>query len=360
MLAAGLLAGGSGFVNGDAAAYAAQAAAGDLGQRVVHLGWIAVAAALSPVFGDGLPQALDGLVTLAAAGTVALVGRSAGPRSAWLAAAVLLPVSAFAEVDVPWIALIIGAALVSDRRVSAGLAAIAVTVSPTSLLAVPWLALHRRSVTPLLAASVAVLALSVLTGGDWWWADRGVLSGPTPRPLRVLGSWVAHPWWVVLPAIRWRPPLAALGLLLLAPADVPTWAMVGVAAVLQLREEVRSSKWLGVVVAVGLFALVLETMSVRREDRVARHVAASLGPADGLVAPWTWGVRVSMYATGDPYGLTWRPPDGFVRDQQATWCAADLARVAHLPPGRAWTDGTLVDDAGVRWGERAPREGCTR
>ncbi|MBA2321769.1 MAG: hypothetical protein H0V89_11515, partial [Deltaproteobacteria bacterium] len=70
VLAIGLLAGGRGFVNGDAAAYAAQGWDADLGQRVVHLGWVAVAAALAPLAGDGLPTWLDGVNALLAASAV--------------------------------------------------------------------------------------------------------------------------------------------------------------------------------------------------------------------------------------------------------------------------------------------------
>ncbi|MEZ4239822.1 MAG: hypothetical protein R3F59_27430 [Myxococcota bacterium] len=46
-----------------------------------------------------------------------------------------------------------------------------------------------------------------------------------------------------------------------------------------------------------------------------------------------------MARTGDPYGLRWRPPVGFLRDQRAAWCAEPPLRVAVLPP----------EGDGVRW-----------
>ena len=81
-------------------------------------------------------------------------------------------------------------------------------------------------------------------------------------------------------------------------------------------------------------------------------MAGQLGPNDGLVAPWSWGVRVSYLRTGTPYAEWWRTPTDPVRDQ-AGWCNRQFDRVAVLPPGRdvegseEWTTG--VD--GVKWAQ---------
>jgi len=90
---------------------------------------------------------------------------------------------------------------------------------------------------------------------------------------------------------------------------------------------------------------------VAEEDATVRAVLATMGPGDGLVAPWSWGVRASVIATGDPYALRWRVPGEPVHDQ-VKWCNHTWERVFLLPP-----DVVLSPDLervvratdGVRW-----------
>jgi hypothetical protein len=100
--------------------------------------------------------------------------------------------------------------------------------------------------------------------------------------------------------------------------------------------------------------------TVGGERRVLERVIEELGEDGGLVAPWSWGARASVLATGDPYGLRWRPPEGFVRDQARGWCGAPPIRVASLPPGASWAVGGEPDQYGVYWSFEAPTEGCPR
>ncbi|MEQ1506877.1 MAG: hypothetical protein ABMB14_31915, partial [Myxococcota bacterium] len=85
-------------------------------------------------------------------------------------------------------------------------------------------------------------------------------------------------------------------------------------------------------VALGGFALGARTSRVRAETAVVNAVAAALGPDDGLVAPWTWGARVAVGRTGDPYGLRWHPPGRFLRDQRSAWEVHPPTRILELPP----------------------------
>ena len=60
------------------------------------------------------------------------------------------------------------------------------------------------------------------------------------------------------------------------------------------------------------------------------------------------GARVGVAATGDPYGIRWRPADGALRDQAAGWCGRPIARIAVLPPGERLGAGA-PDENGVWW-----------
>jgi len=366
---------GVGFANGDAAVYAAQGWAGDLGQRVVHVGWIAAAVALAPLAGPALPAWLDGVTAVAAGGAVAAIARLAGVLgrspvvAAVAAAAVVLPLASSAEVDVPWFALVAVAATAS-RASGAVAVAGAVLLSPTALLALPWLAVtrwlvarRRGELEPLLDVAALVLAavatvgcLTLGSAGGWWTGDRGVLTGAHTM---IKGVWFLHAVPVGLLPLAflacWRDPrgcradglglLAALPLVL-APPDVPSWLVpAGACAVLAAGARGgprgRFRRAAGVVTVAVLAWEVLAagaTWSAER-DRVKREVAvitaviAELGPDDALVAPWSWGTRASVMQTGDPYALPWRVPGRPVRDQVERFCGQAFRRVVVLPPG---------------------------
>lgn len=373
--AVGCAGAGAGFANGDAAVYAAQGWAGDLGQRVVHVGWIAAAVALAPLAGEALPAWMDGVTALFAALSVAATARLAGvlDRSPLVAAvataAVVLPLASSAEVDVPWFALCALAAT-APRAGGALLVAGAVLVSPTALLALPWLAVTRWRVArrrgelePLLdvaalvlAAVAAVACLTVGSAGAWWTGERGVL---TSTHTMVKAAWFLHavPLGLVplalLAVANDRRGCAADGVallaglpLVLAPPDVPSWLVpAGACAVLAAGAR-GAPRWgfrrvAGVVTVAVLAWDVLAAGAtwaagrerVTREVGVIGAVLADLGPDDALVAPWSWGTRASVMHTGDPYALPWRVPGRPVRDQAERFCGQAFRRVAVLPPG---------------------------
>lgn len=346
VLAVGLVLAGSGTLGGDPVVYAAQAQAGDLWSRPVHLGYIALAHLLVPLAGESLLVWLDVVSALAGAAIVLAAGRST--TAALVAAAVVLPRAPFAEVDLLWVALLLHAIDAPWRRASL-LVGLAVTVSPVALLALPWLVATSRDPRPLAGAGVAVLLLTLVSGGAWWTGDRGVWTAAVLMPGRVVENWALALPWLCIPLHRgpWAPLLATVPLWL-APPDVPTWLVPGLA----IARGARPARWLPLgQLAIALAVLSWTTLEVRREDRLLRGVAAELAPDDGVVARWSDGVRVSTFATGDPYGLVWRPPDRPVRDQAARWCASPPERVAVLEGG------------GVRWEEGRAwhlRFGCSR
>ncbi|MBN2801164.1 MAG: hypothetical protein JXX28_18640 [Deltaproteobacteria bacterium] len=359
VLGAGLLAGGAGFANGDAAVYCAQGLAGDLSERVVHVGWIGLAVALGWLTPAHLPRALDAVVALAAAVGVLAVGRRAGPKAALAWGALALPLAGAAEVDLPWVSLALWAGL---SRWGGALSALAVAVSPASLLALPWSARGRREV--LGGALVATVLLSVASGGAWWWGDRGVLQGAGAwAPGRGLEAW----GWGLGPGLLlalWAPRRWLLTLpLLLLPPDVPGWLLAGAALAegaeaLGRRRPAAAWVLLAAMVAHGALGLAHTTARVAREREVISAVVRDLDGHTGLIATWSWGVRASIEATGDPYALDWRTPAG-VRDQAARWCAGERSALVALPPGLAPEGYAWVPDTqGVGWASGDGRDSC--
>jgi hypothetical protein len=340
---AGGLAAGAGPINGDAAAYAAQGRAADLADRWTHLGYVALAAA---VRGD--PLALDLVTALAGAATVLAAASLAhgGRRGAAAAgaAAVVLPWAGFAEVDLLWIcAVTLGVAARSPAGASL-LVALGVAVSPAALLATPWACAVRRGPAAAVGAIGAVVLLTAASGGAWWTGERGVLEAGPLLLGRTAGAWATGLPWLLAPA--WIAAggdrrLVALAPLLLLRPDVPGWVLGGVsvaavAAAAPIRALVLAQ------VLLGLGGLAVRWDRVRHESDVVAEVAAALQPDDGLIAPWTWGARVAVARTGDPYGLRWRPPTGWLRGQRAAWCSDPPRRAAVLPPGPDgvdWVDG---------------------
>ncbi|MCA9489800.1 MAG: hypothetical protein KC621_07745, partial [Myxococcales bacterium] len=155
---------------------------------------------------------------------------------------------------------------------------------------------------------------------------------------RVPGTWLTRlPWCVVLAALpsadrsQAREALALLPPLLL-PADVPGWALVGVAAARGLAAAPGRRAALGVLgqVALSLAWVVADRARIVDETREIR-AAASLVDADhdGVIAPFTTGARLSFARTGDPYGLRWHPEGRWLREQRATWCLGG-------GPARVW------------------------
>lgn len=336
----GIAGAGAGWLNGDAAVYAASARDGAIFERPVHAGYVAVAGGLASLVGAALPAWLDRLTAVCAGLAVA---SARDPREAWITAALVLPWCAFGEVDLPWIALVCWA-LRGSERWAAGAVGLAVAMSPTALLAVPWVLVGRRGGGAVVGAGLAVAALTVASGGGWWWGPRGVLT-TTLLPGRTLGAWLVALPWCVLPLVRGSPRgLFACVPLLLSPPDVPAWIVAGRA--LPLRAHWAAPWLIGTQLLVGALQLEARHRQVRAEDAVVRMVAEALEPGDGLIAPWSWGARIGVAATGDPYGPVWRSADRAVRDQAERWCRFRPERVivveggtARREPGAPWHDG---------------------
>lgn len=342
--AVGLAVGGAGFLNGDAAAYAAQGLAGDLASRPVHAAYVAVAVALGGL-GDALPRALDALTAVAAGGAVlaATHAARAPALAAAVAAACVLPWCAFAEVDLPWMALVL-AAVVAPPAAAAAAAGLAVAVSPTALLAMPWVAVERGGARVLAGPWIAVAVLTLASGGAWWTGDRGVLTGAL-LPGRSLEVHLLSGLWALALLPRRRAALALLPLVL-APPDVPTWLLWGLASARHLP-RVRWARGLALgTVLLGLWGLGERRAHVAREDRVLRAVAEALRPGDAVEAPWSWGARLGVIASGDPYGVHWVAVPQPVRDQ--VLCPAE--RVLALPPGAWPSTGVLGWEGEVAYG----------
>lgn len=335
---------GAGWLDGDAAAYAAQVATGDLADRWTHVGYVAVGIAVQRTTGLDPTLALDLMSLMACVAAVALAGLRAGPVAAWGVAAAVLPWCSFAEVDPVWIALALGALRFP------WLVAPAVAVSPVALLAVPWLVLEERMHTRAVVswAALAVVALTLVSGGAWWTGERGVLRVEALLPGRTALAWAVHasPLLALLPGVR-RHALPLLGLagLLLVPPDVPAWVLGSIAvAFAAARTGRRAGLVLGVALVVGLVEYGGRVRQVRSEQRAVEAIAALLERDDGLVAPFTWGARVAVHATGDPYGLRWHPPGRFLRDQEETWCTAPPERALIMGEGTVrWTAETACD-----------------
>lgn len=344
---------GSGPINGDAAVYAHQATNLDFSQRWTHLGWVLL---LSVSHLGPIPAGVvaDLWVVASAVGCVVVAARLARERedgavvmAATVAGLVVLPVASWGEVDLVWVVLVALSAMVSSSIGSASAMAAAVSVSPTALLALPWLVFRRDTNTaPLWGAGLAVFAISAWSAGAWWTGDRGVLMAGSSEPFAALRRWaplLVLPWVASWP--RGGQSLRALLLLplLLAPVDTASWAMMGVAAAAAATGVGGRNKYTRIG-ALAIFALVALHGWSTRWDRVVRdrefvgEVAKSLGDATALIAPWTMGVRISIAVTGDPYDMLWRIPIGWVRFQRESWCAdRDFTNVLRV---------TSIDD---RW-----------
>jgi hypothetical protein len=311
----------AGPLNGDFPAYLAQARAGELGVRATHVAFVA---ALTPV--AWLPSAAFGYAAAAALAAGAWAhDRDPLRRALWLL--VVTPIAPYAEVDPLWVALLLG-----TRGSAVGVAA-AVAVSPAALLALG----AARTWAAWAAAAATVLALTLATGGDWWWGDRGVLTAPAWLPGRVLAGWAVGLPWLLLPVVRWDRALAldlvATTPLLLLPPDVPGWLVPAI----RLGRAVDPSAP-GLVRQLALQGLVVVAWTGSAAARIAAEndtisaVAAALGPEDGVEAPFSWGSRLGVAAAGAPYGVRWHPPGRFLGAQRDAWCAAPPPRVWVLPP----------------------------
>lgn len=354
LLATSLLFVGGGPRNGDVAGYLWQVSAGAPWDRATHAGYVGLASPVVALLGPGRgPLALD-LLSVGACVLAAAAWGWRAPTAGFALAAVLLPVAAFGEVDPVWLACLVVASG-SGTVAAAALVALGVAVSPAALLGLPWLCVARGRDAGLLVATAAttVAVLTLASAGAWWVGERGVLASDWSSLPRVPGAWLLHLAWPVVlasaPAGDARSAgreAASLAPLLLLPADVPGWVLVGVAAARRLTDPPSR----GVVLAVAAQAvLALWWAGADRarfvdDNRAIGAVATTLDPdRDGVIAPFTTGARLSYARTGDPYGLRWHPEGRWLRDQRATWCARG-------GPERVWRwDGrglVPADDAG--------------
>jgi hypothetical protein len=247
---------------------------------------------------------------------------------------------AFAEVDLPWMALVVAATRPMPGWAAAALLGFAVTVSPTAALAAPWVAVERADRRVLMGPFLAIMALGLASEGGWWSGERGVFHAPL-LPGRTAAAWLGSGVWAAMLIVRDRR-LAALAPLLLAPPDVPGWVLFGVAAARRWPAGGFARGLAIAAVVAGLWGLGERRARVAAEDRVIRSVVAAWRPGQVIEAPWSWGARWSVNATGDVYSGRWVaiPP---VRDQSV--CPG--TSLGRLPPGRG--PAITIDERGVGW-----------
>lgn len=323
VLLIGLLGSGAGPRNGDAAVYAAQAAAGDFSERRLHLPYLWLCRLLG-----GSSWAMDLLSALCLACAVLLVGRRAGAFAAFVLAAACFAAAPFGEVEPVWLLCVAAAATTSATVAAVG---VAVWVSPSALLALPWLT-HVAGRRALWGAAVGVVLVATVSGLSAWTGDRGLLSH-APAPGAAIGAWGVALGPVLLLLRSWRPLLVLPALL--GPADADLWLVFGLAVALDepARHPDRAAR--GIAFAALLYGGLRTwdvVSAVRDENAEIAAVVASMSADDGLIAPWSVGVRASIRATGSAYGMLWRPPSGFLRDQRRRWCEMSLGRVVMWVP----------------------------
>lgn len=284
-------------MNGDQAVYLDQAARFAISERWTHALYVALH------IGWGSPWRSD-LLTLACAGVAtAWITSHYGKDRGVVLAVALSPWMAFGEVDVPWF---LGVVLASSARepLAALAVALAVGVSPTALVALPWLLVARRDRAVFGGVAMVVL-LTVLSGGDWWVGRRGVLTSDYTRaPLAQLG-----PGLLAALALARTPSRAeALALLpvLLAPSDVPA-GLVLVLAVVRGRRIPLGSRASVVgrsgLLVLGVVGLLGTRARIAREMDGLRAASARLDPTDEIHGSWSDRVRTSLWVTGRQEGF---------------------------------------------------------
>jgi hypothetical protein len=348
------LAVGSGPINGDAAVYAHQASEGDFSQRWVHLGWVGLLYLVS-LTGLDPGLAADMLTVGAAMACVAIAGhlasreeRGSPAMASVLVGGAILPVASWGEVDLPWVALV-GLTVALEAPFVTGLAmAAAVTLSPAALLALPWVVGRKApDWAAVLGAMVAVAVLTVVSGGEWWSGDRGVLTGAALDPIGWLRRWSAvltMTLVLALPAGKSSWTLLLLAPLVLAPADTAVWALgvLAIGSLTTFHVHWRAARWSAVVAfaLVGVAGWSGQWSRVDQDRLFVEDVVGRFSDRLPVEAQWTMGVRLSLASTGDPYGLMWRIPNGWVRDQRERWCQnrkpTESLVVTHVQDGWRW------------------------
>ncbi len=353
---------GGGPVNGDAAVYQYQAARGILDERTIHAGYVAIAAALQPLAGGSLGVALDALGCLClglfawAAGRLAERAGGDGRAAALYAGAALVTFAPFAEVDLPWGAALAAGTAAGPLWLAGPLLALAVSISPIALIALPWAAWTRGGGTRAgwtrgwMAAALGLVLwapLLVWCWADWWGGPRGVLATQPPSSWVRLGlQWIRQ---LLLPgamaallagvAHAERRHWIAAGLaglpafLLVRHADVPGWIPLALVAATLVGIGARRWPWspallwipLALQAAAGLWQTERRYQEVRRDNDRVEALAAEAPEDAAVAASWTWGVRYGVLRTGDPYR-------GWISYEDAL--ARPPARVFVLPPGR--------------------------
>jgi hypothetical protein len=322
----GLFCVGKGFANGDAAVYWHAGSQLDFTERSIHLGYLVVAA------GVRSPLALDLVSVAAAAATVVAAGRHGG--WSWFASAIVgcavVPYAGYAEVDLLWTALLAWA-VIAPARVGAALVAVAVSISPTALLALPIVVDQARpkAVWLLMGALGMVSLLTLVSGGDWWFGDRGVVAYGVDVGTTLGRSWRYMPWICMIPVLWHRPSRLVSGLLLVAaPSDAACWALLAMAGSTAVPIRGRML-WLWPQVALSAWLMLSERGRVISETN---EIAASRDQVDAytlVVAPWSYGVRWSILGGSGPYSEHWRAVPA-VRGQRIRSCSRDFRKVVAL------------------------------
>jgi hypothetical protein len=298
------------LMNGDAAFYARQIAERSFSRPAIHLGYFV----LGFLFTNAVPLAFDhalnvmnGLSGALAVGVACLLARALGggrvaasASGLFLASNMIYMVnSAFAEVYTPQLFFVLLALYlwIRERIYSAGAAfAAALLVSPVSALALPVFVTLRPRWRPLLRFALAAVVPAALIllpfREDFLFGGRGVLAGVSaavsvPGAIRKEGFEVFHGFLFTLPyvvaggsAVLREKRLRAFGLgialtwaltFLLGettgdvPVQLPTYALLAVAAGLGLERLARSGarvRWtheagLPALVSLGLLLVVV-------------------------------------------------------------------------------------------------------
>lgn len=375
---------GSGFVNGDAVVYAHQAMTGDWASRITHVGYIFPTWLLALGTGEYTPVLMDLFSAIAAGFAVvsaAKIGAKIGGNPTIVAGLTfvgVLPLASSAEVDIVWFAMLLYAT-VAPRWAAVLFTGWAVAISPLAVLALPWAMVIRGAVYGrrargsafelALGAVIGVIVLTLLSSGAWWFGDRGVLVATDAFEYReVVHRWthgvgltyvavcaicLVHYSRVVVPSI-WLAVLLSFTMLA-APPDTAGYLPLLISLALLAGFSRPSMRLIGAgfVVVSMLFAVGEWSRRVARveaENTLAQHIAQRITDADGLIATWSWGVRVSWYRDGNPYGDWWRVPGSTLR-QQHVWCQRSFQRVANLPAGREYMGSGQkeTDEFGVVW-----------
>jgi len=377
----------SGFLNGDAPVYADRIDNLALSHTTVHIGYYLVGIVFTRMVPVSTPLALNllGVVCGAlSAGVVSSIAytitRKTSASIVASAALLCLPVFAlnalFAEIYVVQLVFFLAAVQFTllGRPVAAGLSfALAILVTPSTVLAAPFFILLRpRARFVLIAAAAAAVptAAIVLPGlRDYLWGDFGLLrlqarnvtpfSAPGKELTELGGVWAllllafsGIGVWTLAASAKRRHLAWAIGALWLVtvlvgerytdvPVQLPLYAMlavaagIGVARLLHPWPGSRAAPAVAVclfaasVVAIGANSVSTAQQMKQLANTFYSEVASMRGQTlrgDAVIAKWPTDRIAKYYLNDRPY-LEWLNYEVLVASQETEAKAAEWARV---------------------------------